>query len=387
MKICRVSNSYPHENNPGSGLTPYYLSKYIYQPTLYITKTIAVKKKEVPDHVLLKGISYRDEATPQALRNELHSNEKSNVGQRILRLLKVMTTLRSVVFFLKSIPALIAFKPDIVACHQSMTVFHGVFAKYCLGSKFIFHIHNNSEIVVIKNLWLLKWLVQRADLVFCLTRSMGEELKKTMPSMREKIRHTSTGVNSAFFKDMGMERKKQLIAIGYFRWQKGYLCLLEAVSIVFCKHPDYSLIIIGDGPERETIVERIKTLGISQKVVLKGIVKRQHVERLLNESEMFVMSSIFEGLPKVLLEALACRTPAVVTNGCNADEFIDGKGLVVNKEDPIALANAINRLIEDEKLWKSCHDNARTIIDKYQWQKVAQRVYSDYKGLFSIEYE
>jgi len=381
VKICRVSNSYPHENNPGSGLTPYYLSKYIYQPTLYITKAIEFKKKKVPNHVLLKEISYRDEATPQALRDEIHSDEKSTIGQRILMLLKVMTTLRSVAFFLKSIPALITFRPEIVACHQNLTVFHGVFAKHCLGSKFILHIHNNSEIEVIRNIWLIKWLVQRADLIFCLSEMMSKELKKVAPSMAGKIKRTSTGVNSKLFKNVGLKRKDQLIAIGSFKWTKGYKYLLDAVARVFSQYPEYSLVILGDGKDKESIVKQIDFLGISDKVDLKGVVSRQDVMKLLNESRLFVMSSLHEGLPKVLLEALACGTPAVITTGCYADKLIQGRGLLVETRNSQALAEAIIKLIDDEELWQKCSTKASDISKEYNWENIAQQIYHDYSKL------
>jgi len=381
VKICRVSNSYPHENNPGSGLTPYYLSKCIYHPTLYITKAIEVEKKKVPKHVVLKEISYRDEATPQALRDELHSDEKSHIGRRILRLLKVIKTFRSVTFFLKSIPALAAFRPEIVACHQNLTVFHGVFAKYCLGSKFILHIHNNSEIEVIRNLWLLRWLVQRADLIFCLSEIMSKELKKIIPSIAGKIRHTSTGMNPRLFKNVGLKRKDQLIAIGSFKWTKGYKYLLDAVARVFRRYPEYSLVIVGDGNERESITRQIQNLEISNKVELKGIVSRQDVMKLLNESRLFVMSSIHEGLAKVLLEALSCGTPAVITTGCYADNLVQGRGLLVETRNSQALAKAIIKLIDDKEFWQRCSMEASNVRKEYNWENVAQRVYHDYSEL------
>ena len=344
MKICRVSNSYPSESSPGSGLTPYYLCKYIYHPTLYITKAIESGKRRAPDHIVLKEIRYRDKRSPDNIRNQLHA-VRIGTMQEILTHLKVMKTLRSVSFFIRSVPALVKFRPDIIGCHQSLTLLHGVFAKLFLGSKFVFHIHNNSEIVVINNLWLLKVLVRRADLILCLSQEMGKQIETVIPSAAKKVRYTSTGVYPELFKNKGKERKNQLLAIAHFRWEKGYTYLLDAVSRVFNQHPDYSLIIVGDGPEKEAIVKRIENLGISDKVKLEGVVSRQRVMELLNESRIFVMSSLSEGLPKVLLEALSCGTPAVITTGCNADDIIQGRGLSVETRNSQALAEAINKLI------------------------------------------
>ena len=381
MKICIVANSYPNEKNPATSSTAYFHSKYIEEPILYITKAVEAKKREVPSHVVLKEISCRDERTPVALRDELYTEERKSIGQRVLTHLKIMRTMRSVVFFLKSIPALIAFRPDVIACHQNLTILHGVFAKYFLGSKLVLHLHNNSEIDVIRNLWPLRWFVQRADLIFCLSPMMGKELEDVVPAVAGKTRYTSTGVDPTLFRNVGVDRKDQIIAIGYLRWNKGYEYLLDAMPAVFNRFPEYSLIIVGDGEEKGAIVKQIDKLGISDRVELTGIVSRQRVMELLNESKVFVMSSLSEGLPKVLLEALACGTPAVITTGCYADDIIQGRGLLVDTRNAQALAEAIIRLIDDKELWQRCSTNASTIREEYNWENIARKVYDDYRAI------
>jgi len=380
MKICRVAFAYPSEELPGGGLTPYYLSRYIDEPTLYVTREVRGKKREVPSHVVLKEVSFKDEATPHNLREVLHTEQRESIVQGILTHLKVMKTMRGIKFFLKSIPALIAFRPDIVASHENRSILHGVFAKYLLGSKFILHLHNNSEVEVIRNLWLLKFLVQRADLIFCLSQTMGKELESVVPSVAERIRYTSTGVDPALFSNTEVDRKNQLIAIGSFKRTKGYRYLLDAMPQVFSQHPEYNLVIVGDGADRGEMEKQIDRLGISDRVQLAGIVSRQRVVELLNESKVFVMSSLNEGLPKVLLEALACGTPAVVTTGCNADDLIEGRGLLVETRNSQALAEAIAKLVEDKELWRRCSINAPTIGDEYNWENVARKVYDRYRA-------
>jgi glycosyltransferase involved in cell wall biosynthesis len=381
MKICRVSNSYPNDKRPGSGLVPFYLSKYSPEPSLYITRKLDSKKKVLPKHVALKEISYNEVPTPDNIRKSLQATESRKYYSKLWTLFRFAGTLRGLVFLLKSLPILISYKPEIVACHQSLTILHGIFSKYCLGSKFILHIHNNSEIVAMKNLWLLKVLVQRADLIFCLTKNMGRELETFLPSMVGKIRYTSTGVNPVLFRDLKKKRKNQLIAIGYFRWQKGHSYLLEAVSSVFRQYPEYSLIIVGDGPEKGAIINKIEELGITGKVELPGVVPRERVMELLNESKIFVMPSLSEGLPKVLLEALACGTPAVITTGCNATDIIQDRGIVVRTKDSQALAGAIRKMLENKELWQMYSENARAIVEEFSWEKVAHKVYHYYNEL------
>jgi len=381
MKICRVSNSYPSNVSPGGGLVPYFLSLHIDEPTLYITRKSGEAKRAAPEHVVLIEIDEKDTPTPTSLKDEIHTDEKKSVLQKIVAHLKVLITMRGVTFFLKSIPSLLAYRPDIVACHQNLSIIHGFFAKYFLGSRFIIHLHNNTEIKAIRNLWLLRWLVQRADLIFCLSKSMGNELDEIAPLVTRRIRYTSTGVDSDIFKNYHNTRKKQLIAIGNFKWEKGYEYLLYAMSLVFTKYPTYSLIILGDGREKDVIVNQIKKLGLSDNVTLMGILSREAVAELLNESKLFVMSSLFEGLPKALLEAMACGTPAVITTGCNADDIIQERGLLVEKRDSQALSDAVIKLIEDNAFWQKCSANAESIIESHSWEGVAQKVYRDYQEI------
>lgn len=382
MKICIVTNSYPNEKKPATSSVPYFHSKYFPPPVLHIARAVEGKKREIPDHVVLKEISYRDEPTADVLRDDLHTGEKRTVGQKLLTHLKIMKTMRNAIFFVKSVPALIAFRPDIIACHQNLTVFHGVYAKCLLGSGFVLHLHGNAEVDVIRNLWLLRLLVERADVIVCLSATMGEMLGDVAPSVAGKIRYTTNAVDPALFKDMRVHRHNQLVAIGSFKWMKGYRYLLDAMPRVFAVHPEYSLVIVGDGGEKEAIVKQIQKLRLSEKVRLTGIVSRERVAEILNESRLFVMSSLSEGMPIALIEALACGTPAVITTACNADDVIQGKGLSVETRNSQALADAIIKLIDDRELWQRCSINARTISEDYNWEKVAGEVYRIYREIF-----
>ncbi len=381
MKICIVTNSYPNEKNPGSSSVPYFHCKYIDEPILWISKTVEAKKMDVPDHVTLKEISFKDERTPDILRDDLHTGERRSICQKILTHLKILKRMRGVAFFLKSIPALIAFKPDIIACHQNLTILHGVFAKYFMGAKFVLHLHNNSEVEVLSNLWLLRVLVERVDAIFCLSENMGKMLENVVPSKAGKISYTTTGVDPELFKNMGVSRKNQLLAIGSFKWTKGYQYLLDAAAMVFSQHPEYSLVIVGDGEKKEAIVKQIEKLGILDKIKLTGIVPQQHVMELLNESMIFVMSSLREGVPRVLTEALACGTPAVITTGCNADDIIQDRGSLVETRDSDALAEAIMKLIDDKELWQRFSINASTISEENNWENVTRKVLNNYMAI------
>jgi glycosyltransferase involved in cell wall biosynthesis len=376
MRICRVQNSFPNRSNPGGGLYSYYLAKYINEPTLYLIKATNSEKSEIPPHLILKEINlWLDGAWPaKSSSNHRAEQEGAYVPER-----QVKKILQSAEYFVKSIPPLVKFRPEIIVCKSTLKLFHGLFAKYALGAKFVASLHNTSELDLMKRFPILWWILGRADLIFVVAREIEEGIKKMIPEAR--VVCTPTGVDLEIFQDRALPRKKQLLAIGSFKSKKGFPYLIDAMAEFFSRHPDFKLLIAGDGEHRKKIEDQIKSKDLGERIVLLGVVQREHLVRLLNESKLFVMSSLYEGFPKALLEALACGTPAVITTGCNAAEIIKETGLMVPKADSRALAEALSRLIEDESLWKSYARNCRAVAMSYEWKEIASIVYKNLQGI------
>ena len=119
--------------------------------------------------------------------------------------------------------------------------------------------------------------------------------------------------------------------------------LLRAVAIAKQDIPDLKLWLIGDGAEAETLRQLAKELGIASRVRFAG--ERKDVGNWLAEADLFVLSSLTEGLPVSLLEAMAAGLPFVVTNVGDMPEIADlsRAGTVVESNSPEALAAAIVR--------------------------------------------
>lgn len=145
-------------------------------------------------------------------------------------------------------------------------------------------------------------------------------------------------------------RKKHLISVGRLRPEKGYDLLLQALKPVFCKYPDWRIDIYGEGEDRQKLELLRKKLELEQNVSFPGFSEDIRKEYL--SSSFYVMSSRHEGLPMVLLEAMACGLP-IVSFDCPegpASLLKDGVGCLVPPEDVEALSSAICKLIEDKNL-------------------------------------
>lgn len=133
-------------------------------------------------------------------------------------------------------------------------------------------------------------------------------------------------------------------------WKRGHEELIEAAALVARGEPAARLVIVGDGPLRPALERRAKERGLNGTVRFLGAVPR--AARLLPHFDVFVLSSVWEGMSNGLLEAMAAGRPVVATRvGGNPEVIVDGEsGLLVPPRDPQAMADAVLRLLRDPEL-------------------------------------
>lgn len=172
---------------------------------------------------------------------------------------------------------------------------------------------------------------------------------------------------------------KEIVAVGRLMPQKNYPLLLQAFAQVVKNHPDYTLRIFGQGILLEELQMLSEELCVADKVVFEGF--SDHVHESIKDSDIFVMSSDFEGMPNSLMEAMAMGFPVISTDcpsGGPAELIQNGEnGLLVQVGDATALAKAMETLITDQKLKQQLSKNAVTLrkthsVDKIvsSWKKI-----------------
>lgn len=166
-------------------------------------------------------------------------------------------------------------------------------------------------------------------------------------------------------KEFGIpENKKVIGTIGALIKQKGHIYLLDAAEIIIKKYPDTYFLLVGDGKEKETLRKLAKTKGINHNVIFAGL--RQDIPQILNSLDIFLLPSLWEGLPMVILEAMASKLCIIATNvGGNHEAIIDGKtGFLVESMNPKEIARRIEYVLNDPEGAKVIAENAYTFFNE-----------------------
>jgi glycosyltransferase involved in cell wall biosynthesis len=195
-----------------------------------------------------------------------------------------------------------------------------------------------------------------ATLTTNVSRAAVERYVRVKAVPASKIRYVPNGLELAPFvsgpnsrpslrQALGLEARFTWLAIGRLDVQKDYPTMLRAMAATSTAHPETRLLIAGEGPLRADLDALRNQLSLSERVTFLG--KRHDIPALLQAADAYVMSSAWEGLPMVLLEAAASGLPIVATDvGGNREIVQDGvSGLLVPPGDPAALAKAMQQLM------------------------------------------
>lgn len=369
MLIVRLSRTFPRVKFPGIGLHAYYFSKYINIPTIVFTKHIDNSPLDIPDNVVLEEISYKDLS---------FSKEKENIFRLIFILLskvfgEIFFTFKTFSYLLRSKE-----KATLIHLHCINYLFTALLMKYIFRAPLIINF-GGTDLLRVGKYGFLRLAVNCADRVLYVAKSMEHDLLTIFN--KNKLVYMGNGVDLTQFYNKGFERKKQFVAIGNLRWQKGYSDLIEAFRRVIDRYPQYKLIIAGEGEQRDQIQEAISKLDLYNNVTLVGMQNRGQLVNLLNYSYGFVMSSVSEGLPKSLLEAIACETPVIVTDVGECKYIAEGVGLVSRAGDVEGLSNSMIHFIESKKYWEKYSNECKLSRLNYSWKNMTDKVLNSYKDI------
>lgn len=162
-----------------------------------------------------------------------------------------------------------------------------------------------------------------------------------------------------------------LLYVGNLKDAKGCLDLLEAFPRVLATHPDANLLFVGSGPARDALLQRATALGCAERVRLVGAVEHFALGDWFRAADLLCLPSHNEGVPNVVLEAMACGTPVVATRVGGIPEVLpEHAGILVDAHDRIGLEGALIDALG--KPWDSDHIAAHA--SRFRWDENIQQL-------------
>lgn len=229
--------------------------------------------------------------------------------------------------------------------------------------------HGPAEFVEARR-WRIDEKVRRARFVNCISDYARRQTilhASVNEADVQKLHIVHCGVDpAAFTPRQHAGTGWQLLFVGRLAPQKALDVMLRSLAVLRQSHRDVHLSLAGDGPERAKLEALARELGVGSNVTFLGYQSQRQVRDLLAAADVFVLSSVAEGVPVVLMEAMAACVPVVATRIAGIPELVhDGaNGFLVPPGDPETLAARAATLLDDPELRNRCGAAGRAKVER-----------------------
>jgi len=272
---------------------------------------------------------------------------------------------------------------DVIHAHYAVPQgLLGVFLKKISKKPLVVTLHGSDMTILARN-WvtrpLVKYVLKNADNVITVSEFLRNEVLK-LGINAKKVTTIYAGFSCTGRDRAVLSERKTITFIGALVKQKGVDTLLKAFKSVKKVFPESQLLIVGDGKERKNLERLVKDLGLCD-VRFTGFVT--DLENIFKETAVLTQPSREEGFGLTLLEAMNYCIPIVAARVGGIKEIIENgyNGILVKKEDPEELSNAIIEVLKDEELRVQMIKNGKESIKRFSWEKMADEIDGFYKEL------
>jgi glycosyltransferase involved in cell wall biosynthesis len=244
------------------------------------------------------------------------------------------------------------------------------------------------------------WLTYEAWKVICCSQYMVSHVKWAFGVPDDKLVMVPNGVNMHVYDEaarqdlkpfrsaFALPEEKLVLFVGRLVYEKGAQVLINAIPRILEK-VNAKFVIVGSGYMKDQLSTIVRSMGLEHKVLFTGFVDEETLLKLQCCADVSVVPSLFEPFGIVALEAMAAKSPVVVSDTGGLGEIVDHDvtGVKVYPNSTESLAWGITKLLTDEKYRNSLRENAyKRIQEKYDWDKIAQhtkQIYEDVLGEYS----
>jgi sugar transferase (PEP-CTERM/EpsH1 system associated) len=285
---------------------------------------------------------------------------------------------------------------DVIHTHNTQPFLDGTMGAMISGVRTVVHT-DHSRLFPDKRRYMLmeRVMAQYAFKVVGVSQDTSRNLERYERIPRSKIVTIVNGIDESLFaaetdgagmrNELGIGSRGPVIGFcGRLEPQKGVCYLLEALPQVLKRLPDAALVIVGDGYFQDDLKHQAEALGVEKSVIFVGT--RRDMPRVYKALDVLVLPSLFEGMPMVLLEAMASGCPVVATDVGGVRELIAHgvSGSVVEPKNAPKLGEELIRLLEDEEMrLRYVTNGLRTVRERFSIASMTKR----YERLYLRESE
>lgn len=240
------------------------------------------------------------------------------------------------------------------------------------------------------------WLNYEAWKVVCCSEYMVSHVKWAFGLPTDKLVMIPNGVSietyenidfdqSDFRSKFALPEEKIVLYVGRLVYEKGIHVLINAAPKILSK-VNAKFVIVGSGYMKEQLLNIVRGMGLEHKVLFLGFLDEASLLRLQKIADVSVVPSLFEPFGIVALEAMAAKSPVVVSDTGGMSEIVehDITGVKTYPNDPNSLAWGVNKVLLNEKYRQFITENAfRVVQEKYSWKKIAQQTIDTYKNILA----
>jgi glycosyltransferase involved in cell wall biosynthesis len=388
MQICMITTSYPRYNGDFAGNFTHNLAKELARSGIAVRVVaphdVTTKDHEWIDSVEIYRFSYWFRRTGQKVAYGVGMPD--NIKTSLLA--RIQLPLFMLFFFLNGLS--VARNCNLIHAHYLPSGFVGFLITKLTGQKLIVTAHG-SDIYMIpeRGLFQKRYIraLSNASVIITVSHANKERLLK-LGLPRDKIIVIPNGIDLALFDTTvstlkGHEDEVHIMWVGRMVEVKGLEYLIHAMRIVVTRYPQSKLILIGTGPLKAKLERLVGDLSLDKNITFTGSVNHSDVPLYLKEADIFVLPSLSEGFPVVILEAMAAGKPVVASNVRGIpDAVTDGvTGFLVEPENYEQLAEKIVYLIEHPEEGERMGKAGRKLVEeRFTWAKIAEEIIRIYKS-------
>lgn len=231
-----------------------------------------------------------------------------------------------------------------------------------------------------------KWTLKSADRIICYTeQEKAEMVGLGIPKKNVAVIHN--GINTNLFRPRLLESEsKNILWIGRYTPGKGVEYLIHAFAQFHKTHPDFSLLMIGRGPNKDAMIELVQKLGLEGPVKMWDFVPNHEMPDIYRSARAFVLPSLEEGVPRSILEAMACGVPVICTELPQLVNIVSGAGCVVPLRDSQSIAEQLDRIVRHPE-WATAlgREGVRRARSDHSWDDTVRRTLELYEKVIGID--